>query len=187
MCDGSSQHFVFTYLGMGQTRATLAPFAAFAKGTQSSRVFLSTVGGAVVSDPRMWYFPSPDLMAGVGRPSISVPMKARFERRSKTTVLPRVSPRQTRAQFRNPYKVWTETGKGQRNSAGQHVHSRSRHVGGPNDKSSVCTEKVCRGLHPALKSRIRIQRDAIVGRQIVNDWLDQSFFIPRHKWFQLCG
>ncbi len=76
MCDGSSQHLVLTYLGMGHTRMTLDTLAASARGMQSSRVFFNAVGGALVSAPAMWYLPSPALTAGVGSPSESDPINA---------------------------------------------------------------------------------------------------------------
>jgi hypothetical protein len=113
MCDGSSQHFVLTYLGVGQTRTTFAPLAAFARGTHNSNVFLSKVGGAVVREPRMWYLPSPDLIAGVGRPSMSVPMKAMFERRSMTTTSfsPGFSPDKLALSFSTPTLSGRKPGK----------------------------------------------------------------------------
>jgi hypothetical protein len=53
---------------------------------QPSRLFFKVVGGEVVNVPVIWYLPSPPLTEGVGSPSLSVPMKAMLETRSRTTV-----------------------------------------------------------------------------------------------------
>jgi hypothetical protein len=60
---------------------------------QHSRFFFRVVGGAVVSIPVTWYLPSPPLMEGVGSPSLSVPIKATLEIKSKTTVSLALTPK----------------------------------------------------------------------------------------------
>ncbi len=69
------------------------PFSAAASGRESNRTFFVSVGGAMVSDPIMWYFPPSALTGSLGSPDASVPIKAVFDSRSTTTVssLPRFS------------------------------------------------------------------------------------------------